>query len=76
LIKAARKEKKLTQEQLARGVGVSRSTVAMWETNQATPRAATLLKLADLFGCTVDELLREGGGVSGSAEEEAGVQVF
>lgn len=54
------KVKKLTQEQLARDLGVRRSTVAMWETGKAMPRAALLPKLADILGCTVDELLRGG----------------
>ena len=60
LIRNIRKLKKLTQEQLARDLGVRRSTVAMWETGKAMPRAALLPKLADILGCTVDELLRGG----------------
>ena len=39
---------------------VSRSTVAMWESNKVYPRAERLKKLADLFGCTIDELIRGG----------------
>ena len=60
LIRNIRKLKKLTQEQLARDLGIRRSTVAMWETGKAMPRAALLPKLADILGCTVDELLRGG----------------
>lgn len=47
----------ITQEDLAKKLGVARSTVAMWENGSNMPRADKLLKLAGLFGCTVDELL-------------------
>lgn len=60
MIRNIRKSKKLTQEQLARELGVRRSTVAMWENGSSQPRTALLPKLADILGCTVDELLRGG----------------
>ncbi len=56
LIKA-RKERGLTQAQLAARLGVSRSTVAMWESNKAQPDNDMLNKIADLFDVTVDYLL-------------------
>ena len=58
-IQQARSEKGLTQEALAKMMGISRSAVAMWETGQTRPRAQLLPKLADILGCTVDELLRK-----------------
>ena len=48
----------MLQEDVASALGVDRSSVAKWETGKAVPRATMLIKLADLFGCTVDELLR------------------
>lgn len=53
-----RKERKMLQEDVASALGVDRSSVAKWETGKAVPRATMLIKLADLFHCTVDELLR------------------
>ena len=47
----------LTQAELAEELEVTRSTVAMWETGKALPRADTLLKMAEILGCTVEELL-------------------
>ena len=57
-LKTLRKSVGLTQEQLAEQLKVKRSTVAMWETGQNTPPTKYLVELADVFGCSVDELLR------------------
>lgn len=58
MIRELRKKAGLTQASLARELGVKRETVAQWERGENKPRAATLLKLADYFHCTVDSLLR------------------
>ena len=58
----ARVKAGLTQESLSKILGISRSAVAMWETGKSKPRADMLLKLAEIFGCTVDELLRSDAG--------------
>lgn len=54
-----RKAAKLSQEELAGRVGVSRQAVSKWESGQAMPEAATLVDLADLLGCSLDQLMRE-----------------
>ena len=61
-----RKAAKLSQEELAALVGVSRQAVSKWELGDATPEVDKLLALAKAFGVTTDELL--------SGEEPAGVQ--
>lgn len=58
-LKELRQAKKLTQIEIAKELGVSHTTVSMWETGAALPRAGKLIKLADILGCTVDELLKE-----------------
>ena len=58
MIKAKRQSLNMTQFDLAKLLGVSRSTVAMWENGTNTPPTNILIKLADLFGCTIDELVR------------------
>ena len=42
---------------LAERMGVKQASVSAWESGQAMPSAANLLKLADILDCTVDELL-------------------
>ena len=59
-----RREGKLSQEELAARVGVSRQAVSKWELGEATPEVDKLLSLARAFGVTTDELL--------SGEEPAG----
>lgn len=61
-----RKAAKLSQEELAAQVGVSRQAVSKWELGEATPEVDKLLALAKAFGVTTDELL--------SGEEPAGAQ--
>ena len=58
MIKKYREKANLTQEALAAKLYVERSTIAKWESGHAKPRADTLMKLAAVFGCTVDELLK------------------
>ncbi len=55
-----RKAAKLSQEELAARVRVSRQAVSTWELGDATPEVDKLLALARAFGVTTDELLGEG----------------
>ena len=52
-----RKEKGLTQEELASHMGVSPQAVSKWENDQTCPDISALPKLARLLDDTVDELL-------------------
>lgn len=67
-IKKFRKERKLTQEQLAEAMGVSVSAVYKWESNQSMPEIRLILEMADMFHTSTDVLLgyewRMGGAVS------------
>ena len=56
-IKALRKEKKLTQEQLADALFVSSKTVSRWETGRNLPDLLQLRELADYFQVDVRELI-------------------
>lgn len=55
----ARRKKGLSQKVVAEKMGVDQSTVCLWECRKTMPRAGILLKLAALYGCTVDDLLRQ-----------------
>lgn len=52
-----RKNKGLTQMQLAKLIGVSTSTVAMWETGQRKPDYHTIVRLCEFFGTDFEQLL-------------------
>lgn len=52
-----RKAKELTQEELAKLVGVSSQAVSKWEKDRTCPDIGLLPQLAKLLGVTVDELL-------------------
>ncbi len=52
-----RKEKGLTQDELANYLGVSKASVSKWETGLSYPDIAILPKLATYFNTTIDELM-------------------
>lgn len=56
--KELRDKKGVTQQEIAKQLNISRTTVAMWENGSSKPRADKLVQLAQILGCTVDELLR------------------
>jgi transcriptional regulator with XRE-family HTH domain len=56
-IRSARRAHGLTQEQLARAVGVTRSAVAQWETDRAGQIGGNLTRVARALGTTTEYLL-------------------
>lgn len=52
-----RKEKNLSQEEVADKLNVTRQTVSKWETNQSTPDFDKIVPLCELFGISTEELL-------------------
>lgn len=52
-----RHDKKITQEQLAEFIGVTKASVSKWENSQSTPDITILPQLATFFDVTVDELI-------------------
>ncbi|HJA68328.1 MAG TPA: helix-turn-helix domain-containing protein [Candidatus Mediterraneibacter cottocaccae] len=57
-IKEHRKGNGLSQEKLAELAGVSRQAVTKWENGQSSPSTENLFRLAEIFGTTVDLLLK------------------
>jgi transcriptional regulator with XRE-family HTH domain len=55
-IKQLRKQKDITQEQLAYSIGISFQAVSKWENNIALPDITLVPALANYFGVSIDEL--------------------
>ena len=58
-LKDARLRTELTQEAVAKEIGVSRQSLSNWENDRTYPDLASVLKLSDLYGLSLDDLLRE-----------------
>ncbi len=55
-----RKESNITQEQLADYLGVTRQSISKWESGLAYPETDKIIKMSELFDCSLDYLLRDG----------------
>ena len=58
-IQFLRKINRLTQEQFAERMGITRQTVSRWESDEVTPELNKLVELCSIFSCKLDELVRE-----------------
>ena len=47
----------MSQQDLADKLGVSRDSVKSWETGETAIRSSSLIKMADLFCCSLDYLM-------------------
>ncbi|WP_414631927.1 helix-turn-helix domain-containing protein [Aminobacterium sp. UBA5514] len=56
-LKFLREKKGLTQGQLAEKAGLSLNTIWNFENGKREPRMSDLLKFAEIFNCTIDELI-------------------
>lgn len=61
MISSLRKEKGMTQLELAEKMGVTDKAVSKWERNLSFPDVSSLPRLAEIFGITVDELIQAKG---------------
>lgn len=57
-LKEARLGAKLTQEQVAERLFVSRQTISNWENEKSYPDIVSVIKLSDLYSISLDELLK------------------
>lgn len=56
-IQQYRKQLKISQEELGKQLLVSRQTVSLWEKDQTLPSIDNLIRLREIFGVTIDDLL-------------------
>lgn len=59
MILKIRKEYGLTQEEFAKKFNVTRQTVSNWENEKSYPDLLTLVKISDVFGYSLDTILKE-----------------
>ena len=57
-LKRARLGAKLTQEQVAERLYVSRQTISNWENEKSYPDVVSVIRLSDLYSISLDELLK------------------
>lgn len=57
-LKSARQNVNLTQEEVADRIFVSRQTISNWENGKTLPDIVSVIKLSDLYGISLDELLK------------------
>ena len=69
-LKDARLRTELTQEAVAKEIGVSRQSLSNWENDRTYPDLASVLKLSDLYGLSLDDLLREDAQLRKRMEEK------
>ena len=70
-LKELRKEKKLTQKELADKINVSKITVLRWENGERVPKSDKAQQLADFFGVSVGYLL----GYSDKEERSSSIEL-
>lgn len=56
-IQKYRKDLDLSQEELGQKLLVSRQTISLWEKDQTVPTIDNLIRLREIFGVSVDEIL-------------------
>jgi transcriptional regulator with XRE-family HTH domain len=79
-IRSTRRERGLTQDELADQVGVSRSAVAQWETGRAGQVTANLSRIADVLAVNVEYLMfgddKRAAGEAGQGDELALLRLY
>ena len=58
-LRSLRKNKKISQEELAEKVKVSRQSVSKWETGEAYPEMNNILELCKIFNCNIGDLVND-----------------
>ena len=58
-LKLLRKTKKVSQEELAEKLGVSRQSISKWETGENYPSMTNIMCLCDIFHCKINDIVHE-----------------
>ncbi len=74
-LKRVRKMRKISQEELADKLGVSRQSVSKWETGENYPSMTNIMCLCTIFKCNINELVHEDMTDINSLDEEVKMSV-
>lgn len=74
-IKEGRNKLNLSQDALASELHVSRQAISKWETGQSYPDLEKLIQLSDIFGVTLDELVRGDKGLEKKLINDGGNKI-
>ena len=69
-LKIIRKNKKMSQEELAEKLNVSRQSVSKWETGESYPEMNNILELCRIFNIKINELIHQDMSDISSLDEE------
>jgi len=58
MLKTLRKQKMLTQRELAESLHISQTSVSKYERGESEPDLEMVIRMADYFGVTIDHFLR------------------
>lgn len=70
-LKQARQGRNMSQQQLAERLGVSRQTVSNWETNRSYPDIVSIITISDLYGVSLDTMLKGDPGMVEHLRQQA-----
>ena len=70
-LKEARQISGMTQDQVAEKIMVSRVTVSHWENGKTLPDIVSLINLSDLYGISLDELVKGDSKMMGKVKKDA-----
>ncbi len=71
-----RKESNYTQERLADVLGVSRQAISKWESGAAYPETDKLIRISELFDCSLDYLLKDKAEPDNKTQTDDAVALF
>lgn len=71
-----RKQNNDTQEQLADILGVSRQAVSKWESNLTYPETDKLIRISELYNCSLDYLLKDAEETNDKKQSNEGIPFF
>lgn len=74
-LRLLRKQNGYSQEQLADKLGIARQTISKWENGQAVPELSGLILLSDLYGVTIDRIVKDNDKCNISLHPETGIEI-
>ncbi|MGM9567338.1 MAG: helix-turn-helix domain-containing protein [Clostridia bacterium] len=71
-----RHKKGMSQEQLAEILDVSRQSISKWESQQTLPEPNKIILLSEIFGVSIDQLLKDDLPITDNAETDKDIEII